>query len=154
MASSVECTRPQCTVQASHWRRGKCATSNSVQSNEVSQAGENMPKPTVVNSLQRLLGMIKYLAQYIPNESAITEPLRELLKKDAEWAWHPEHDKAIENLKAAFTNKPVLAFFYVKQPVTIQADASQSGLGACLMQRGKPVAYASRAMTRAEQNYA
>ena len=91
---------------------------------------------------------------HIPNESAITEPLRELLKKDAEWAWHPEHDKAIENLKAVLTNKPVLAFFDVKQPVTIQADASQSGLGACLMQRGKPVAYASRAMTRAEQNYA
>ena len=114
----------------------------------------NMPKPTDVTSLQRLMGMIKYLAQYIPNESAITEPLRELLKKDAEWAWHPEHDKAIENLKAVLTNKPVLAFFDVKQPVTIQADASQSGLGACLVQRGKPVAYASRAMTRAEQNYA
>ena len=48
----------------------------------------------------------------------------------------------------------MLAFFDVKQPVTIQTDASQSGLGACLMQRGKPVAYASRAMTRAEQNYA
>ena len=43
----------------------------------------NMPKPTDVTSLQRLLGMIKYLAQYIPNESAITEPLRKLLKKDA-----------------------------------------------------------------------
>ena len=114
----------------------------------------NMPKPTDVTSLQLLLGMIKYLAQYIPNESAITEPLRELLKKDAEWAWHPEHDKAIENMKAVLTNKPVLAFFDVKQPVNIQTDASQSGLGACLMQRGKPVAYASRAMTRAEQNYA
>ena len=46
----------------------------------------NMPRPTDVTSLQRLLGMVKYLAQYIPNESAITQPLRELLKKDAEWA--------------------------------------------------------------------
>ena len=110
----------------------------------------NMPKPTDVTSLQRLLGMITYLAQYIPNESAITEPLRELLKKDAEWAWHPEHDKAIENLKAVLTNKPVLAFFDVKQPVTIQANASQSGLGTCLMQRAKPVAYAFRAITIAE----
>ena len=114
----------------------------------------NMPKPTDVNSLQRLLGLIKYLAQYIPNESAITEPLRELLKKDAEWDWQPEHDKAIERLKAVLTSKPALAFYDVNEPVTIQADASQSGLGACLMQKGKPVAYASRAMTSAEQNYA
>ena len=114
----------------------------------------NMPKPTDVNSLQRLLGLIKYLAQYIPNESAITEPLRELLKKDAEWDWQPEHDKAIEILKAVLTSKPSLAFYDVNSPVTIQADASQSGLGACLMQKGKPFAYASRAMTSAEQNYA
>ena len=97
----------------------------------------NMPKPTDVTSLQRLLGMIKYLVQYIPNESAITEPLRELLKKDAEWGWHPKHDKAKENLKDVLTNKPLLAFFDVTQP----------GLGAYLMQRGKPVGYASRAMT-------
>ena len=115
----------------------------------------NMPKPTDVNSLQRLLGLIKYLAQYIPNESAITEPLRELLKKDAEWDWQPEHDKAIEeSLKAVLTSKPALAFYDVNEPVTIQADASQSGLGACLMQKGTPVSYASRAMTSAEQNYA
>ena len=55
----------------------------------------NMPKPTDVNSLQRIMCLIKYLAQYIPNESAITEPPRDLLKKDGEWDWQPEHDKAI-----------------------------------------------------------
>ena len=55
----------------------------------------NMAKPNDINSIQRLLGLNKYLAQYIRNESAITEPLWELLKKDAEWDWQPEHDKAI-----------------------------------------------------------
>ena len=96
----------------------------------------NMPKPTDVNSLQRPLGLIKYLAQYIPNESAIDEPLRELLKKDAEWNWQPQHDKAIGSLKAGLTCKAVLAFYDVNEPVTVQADASQSGLRACLMQKG------------------
>ena len=37
-----------------------------------------MPKPKDKKALQRLLGMVKYLAQYIPNESDITSPLREL----------------------------------------------------------------------------
>ena len=41
----------------------------------------NMSPPTDVPSLQRLLGMTKYLSQYIPNESKITAPLRGLLKK-------------------------------------------------------------------------
>ena len=38
--------------------------------------------------------------------------------------------------------------------VVIQVDASQHGLGACLLQRDHPVAYASRALNDTEQNYA
>ena len=37
--------------------------------------------------------------------------------------------------------------------MTIQADASQSGLDAFLLHNSKPIAYASRALTSAEQNY-
>ena len=44
----------------------------------------NMPPPIDVPSLQRFLGMAKYLSQYIPNESSITAPLRKLLKKNSE----------------------------------------------------------------------
>ena len=45
----------------------------------------DMPESTDEKSLQHLLGMTKYLSQYIPNESSITVPLRKLLKKNAEW---------------------------------------------------------------------
>ena len=41
----------------------------------------DMPPPQDVPSLQRLLGMSRYLSQYIQNESSITAPLRELAKK-------------------------------------------------------------------------
>ena len=88
----------------------------------------NMHRLTDVTSLQRLLGMVKYLTQYIPNES--------------------------DNLKVVLTRKPAPAFYDVTKPVTIQTDASQSGLGACILHKGKPVANASRAMTQAEQNSA
>ena len=37
---------------------------------------------------------------------------------------------------------------------TIQADASQHGLGACLLQKAQLVAYASRSLNSAENNYA
>ena len=40
-----------------------------------------MPSPTDVSSLQRLLGIGKYLSHYIPNESVITAPLHKPLKK-------------------------------------------------------------------------
>ena len=73
----------------------------------------------------------------MPHESVTTAPLRNLLKKDAKWDWQPEHDQAIDKLKKALTSNPVLAFYDVTRPVTIQADASQSGLGACLLHRGQ-----------------
>ena len=52
------------------------------------------------------------------------------------------------------TNARVLRYYDMAKRVTIQADASQTGLGAALMQDGKPISYASRDMTDTEQNYA
>ena len=70
------------------------------------------------------------------------------------WSWHPEHDEALRKIKEALTTNPVLSFYDVGKPVKIQADASSTGLGACLLQEGKPVAYASRTLTTAEKSYA
>ena len=113
----------------------------------------NMPRPSDRQGLLRLLGMIKYLAQYIPNESSITAPLRSLLKQDVEWSWQPEHDVAMQLVRETLAQDTVLTFYDVRKPATIQADASQSGLGCGLMQQGRPVAFASRALTEAEHNY-
>ena len=47
-----------------------------------------------------------------------------------------------------------LRHYNVTQPVEIQVDASLRGLGAALMQDGKPVTFASKALTATEQRYA
>lgn len=52
------------------------------------------------------------------------------------------------------TKSPVLTYFDPKKTTTLQVDASQYGLGAALMQEGKPVAYASKSLTPTEINYA
>ena len=114
----------------------------------------NMPPPIDVSSLQKLLSMARYLSQYIPNESSITAPLRELLKQNSEWKWTEKHNAALEQLKAALTRAPTFFFYDVNKPVMIQCDASQSGLGTCILQDKKPIAYASLAMSKAEVNYA
>lgn len=56
----------------------------------------DMPTPEDKQSLQRLLGMTKFLAQYIPNEASLTAPLRQLLKKDVAWQWFPHHSSALQ----------------------------------------------------------
>ena len=71
-----------------------------------------------------------------------------------EWTWESPQQKALDTLKEAVTTTPVLRYYNLKEEVTIQCDASQSGLGAGLTQNGQPVAYASRALTPAETRYA
>ena len=46
-----------------------------------------------------------------------------------------------------------LPYFNVNAETTLQMDAFKKGLGACLIQNGKVVYYASRALTKTEQNY-
>ena len=113
-----------------------------------------MAAPEDKQALQRLLGMVKYLTQYIPNESDLTAPLRGLLKEGAAFVWQPEHQAALDAVKSALVSAPVLLYYDVSQPCTVQADAYQTGLGACLMQGGQPIAYVSRTLMSAEANYA
>ena len=46
------------------------------------EAITKMPKPDDKQGVQRLLGMVNYVAKFAPNISEVTVPLRELLKKD------------------------------------------------------------------------
>lgn len=103
--------------------------------------------------LQRLLGMVTYLAKFIPKLSEMTYPLRQLIEKDAEWLWTPHQQQAVEQIKHALSSAPVLKFYNVNKNVIIQCDASSYALGAVLIQDGQPVAYTSRALTDAEKNY-
>jgi hypothetical protein len=113
-----------------------------------------MPKPVDVPGVMRFLGMIKYLAKFLPNLTEKTKPLRQLTLNDREWRWDSQHEDSFQTLKNAITKTPVLIYYDVKKEVTIQCDASQSGVGGVLLQEGKPVAFTSRSMTKTEERYA
>ena len=116
-----------------------------------------MPNPQSKEDLRRFLGMVNYLAKFVPDLSDITAPLRELLEKDAQWCFEAAHKNAIEWLKSIITSEPVLKYFDPQLPTKVSTDASKSGLGATLEQKHGdkwcPVAFASRALTQAEYNY-
>jgi len=50
-------------------------------------------------------------------------------------------------IKEILSSAPVLHYFDPSAVSTIQADASQSGLGACLLQKRKPIAFTSRSLS-------
>lgn len=113
-----------------------------------------MPPPTDKQGVQRLLGLAQYLAKFLPHLSDTTKPLRDLTQNDVQWVWNEPQQTAFVKLKEMVTRTPVLRYYNLKEEVTLQCDASQSSLGAALMQNGQLVAYASRALTPAETRYA
>ena len=70
------------------------------------------------------------------------------------WFSSHEHTAAVEQLKQTLSCQPALKFFDPAKSVKLQVDTSKSGLGACLLQDGHPVAYASMSLSSAEVNYA
>ena len=112
-----------------------------------------MPTLNDKAAVRRLLGMINYLAPHIPNMASICKPLRDLLKVDVYFQWNTPAQTAIQQIKHILSSEPVLQFFNQAVSSVIQADASQHGLEACLLQQGKPVAYASRSLSSCECNY-
>ena len=119
------------------------------------RAINEMLRPTYyVAAVQRLLELTQYSAKFLPRLSDMTKPLRELTTKDVDFQWDEPQQAAFDALKAAVMTTPVLRYYNLEEEVTLQCDASQSGLGAALVQNGQPVAYASRALTSAETRYA
>ena len=117
----------------------------------------NMQFPQSKNELRTFLGMVNYLRKFVPNLSDITAPLRELLEKDCKWYFDKVHKNAFNKWKSIITSDAVLKYYDPKLEAKISTDASKSELGASLQQKlgdnWHIVAFASRAMTKAEQNY-
>jgi len=113
-----------------------------------------MPVPADVPAVQRFLGMVTYLNRYIPNLSSHTAALRKLTYNGAIFQWTNEQQECFDSLKHLLSTAPVLAYFDVTKPTVIECDASSTGLGSVLLQEGRPIAYASRALTDTEQKYA
>ena len=105
------------------------------------QAILDMPAPTDIKGLKRFLGMVNYLAKFLPLLSDMTEPLRRLEDKDVEWCWLEQHQQAYDTVKKSLAKALVLRYYDVSKEVTIECDASDTGLGAVLMQDGQPVVF-------------
>ena len=82
------------------------------------------------------------------------EPLRRLTDKDVELQWSTSHQKIINEVKQLVTTTPILTYYDPASEVTIQADTSETRLGAALLQKGRPIAFSSHALTPTEQWYA
>ena len=118
-----------------------------------------MPDPQNQSELRSFLGMVQYYDRFIPGLAANCAVLNNLLQKNCKWTWRPEHTKAVEAVKTSLTSADALTHYDPSLPLSLACDASPVGIGAVIFHTfpggaEKPVAYASRKLTVAEQNYA
>jgi len=92
--------------------------------------------------LQSFQGMVNYLKRYSGQLMKLSEPLNTLLREDVEWSWDSIHQDAFDAIKEKLIKTPV-----------IQTDAPLKGLGALLLQEGRPVICVSWTRTPIEEHY-
>lgn len=118
---------------------------------------QKLPKPKNVKQLQSFLGMCNFYRKFIENYSKIARPLYEATSKSTSFTWGAKQDEAFNTLKKKMIETPVLIHFNPNEECELRTDACGYGIGSVLLQKYEnqmhPVAYISRTLTKAEQNY-
>ena len=121
---------------------------------------KNAPIPLTVTQVRSFLGLTGYYRKFINNYASIAAPLTDLTKKGnpTKVIWNEKSNRAFEELKEALCNAPILRLPNFDLTFILRTDASDSGIGAVLLQCHEnvyfPVAYASNKLSSAQQKYA
>lgn len=126
----------------------------------------NFPYPTTLKELRSFLGLSGYYRRFIKGYADIAKPLTRLLRGDAGAISKSESNRrriqmdceaksAVDLLKNALISREViLAYPDFEKEFQLTTDASNVALGAVLSQNDQPIAFISRTLSEAEENYA
>lgn len=116
-------------------------------------------RPATKKQIRSFLGLTGFYRRYIPDYSAVAIPLTDLTRKGQpnKVKWEEPQEKAFQALRSKLASPPILQLPNFTKTFVLRTDASNRGVGAILMQYCDgvlhPVAYASRKLCKAEQNY-
>jgi hypothetical protein len=110
------------------------------------------------SELQSFLGFAQWFSIFIPHLATEEAGLRELVLKNTIWDWTQVHQAAFERIVQLITHAPILAQLDPQGFLILATDASTIGIAGVLLQKvadkpEQPLAFFSRKLSHAEQNY-
>ena len=105
------------------------------------------PRPQSIRDVRSFLGMAGYYRKFVRNYALIAKPLFHLTKGN-KIAWTEEAEDSFHQLKQALASTPVLALPDFTDSFVVETDASNQGIGAVLVQHGRPIAYYSHGLPK------
>ncbi|XP_036341085.1 uncharacterized protein K02A2.6-like, partial [Rhagoletis pomonella] len=117
-----------------------------------------MPEPNNIAELRSFLGAIDFYGKFINKMRQLRGPFDELLNANTKWQWTQTHRKCFNSLKEILSSNLLLTHYDPQKKIIVAADASNYGLGACIMHEFpdgsvKAVSHASRSLTPSEKAY-
>ncbi|XP_031334015.1 uncharacterized protein K02A2.6-like [Photinus pyralis] len=117
----------------------------------------NAPRLKNVQELRSLIGCVSYYSKFMPKIAGIMRPLYQLLRIGTTFKWTAPCESAFLKIKQEISSNRVLIKYDPKLPLILATDASPVGLSAVLSHiyegEERPIAFASRALTKSEENY-
>ncbi|QRV72049.1 Transposon Tf2-1 polyprotein [Ceratobasidium sp. AG-Ba] len=118
------------------------------------------PVPRNAHDIQRFLGLVQYLAAYMPDLSAYSGPLSDLTRKGRIFLWTPIHQRSFDCIKELACRAPILRPINIsrEEPIWLVCDASVAGVG-CMYGQGvdwktlRPAGFHSRKFSQAQMSY-
>lgn len=127
---------------------------------EKTAAVANWQVPKTKTEMRSFLGFASYYRQFIKHFAQIAKPLHDLTSPKKKFSWSSECQFAFETLKQKLVNAPVLSYPDFSEnsgQFLLDCDCSNEAMGAVLsqVQSGveKPIAFASRCLSKPEKNY-
>lgn len=115
--------------------------------------------PNRFEAISCLSRIINFVEKFIPDLISIASPLYDV-RINNKWCGNLSQAEAFNKLKAIISKPPILALYDSSKETLLSVDASSYNLGCVLMQLDedannfKPVAFASRTLSKTEKSYA